>query len=205
MWPLAAAIASLTVALSGGISRESPKILNSTNGTSGFLPGGYTCLPHSQPWQAALLVRGRLLCGGVLVHPRWVLTAAHCRKDGYRVHLGKHALGRVETVSYPQTLQCANIQLRSDEECHQVYPGKITANMLCAGTPEGGKDSCEGDSGGPLVCNHTLHGIISWGDFPCGQPNRPGVYTRVSKYVQWIRETIGEPRSQEQKGTKGAQ
>ncbi|KAM4801235.1 kallikrein-13 isoform X1 [Urocitellus parryii] len=278
MWPLAAAIASLTVALSGGISRESPKILNSTNGTSGLLPGGYTCLPHSQPWQAALLVRGRLLCGGVLVHPRWVLTAAHCRKDGYRVHLGKHALGRVETgqqvrevvrsvphpeylvspthlnhdhdimllelqsevqltdrirtlplsqvdclppgtccrvsgwgtttspqVSYPQTLQCANIQLRSDEECHQVYPGKITANMLCAGTPEGGKDSCEGDSGGPLVCNHTLHGIISWGDFPCGQPNRPGVYTRVSKYVQWIRETIGERGSQEQKGTKGAQ
>ncbi|XP_070306505.1 kallikrein-13 isoform X3 [Odocoileus virginianus] len=93
-------------------------------------------------------------------------------------------------VSYPQTLQCANIELRSDEECRQVYPGKITPNMLCAGTKEGGNDSCEGDSGGPLVCNGTLHGIISWGDFPCGQPNRPGVYTRVSQYVPWIQETI---------------
>ncbi|XP_041601961.1 kallikrein-13 isoform X2 [Vulpes lagopus] len=205
MWPLAAAIAFLTAALSSGISQEYPKILNGTNGTSGFLPGGYTCRPHSQPWQAALLVQGRLFCGGVLVHPKWVLTAAHCLKDGYRVYLGKHALGRVEAGDYPQTLQCANIQLRSDEECRQVYPGKITPNMLCAGTKEGGKDSCEGDSGGPLICNGTLHGIISWGDFPCGQPNRPGVYTRVSQYVLWIRETIRNHKTQEQKWTKGSQ
>nr|KAF6407058.1 kallikrein related peptidase 13 [Molossus molossus] len=96
MWPLAAVIAFLTTALSGGISQEHPKIINGTNGTNGFLPGGYTCPPHSQPWQAALLVQGRLLCGAVLIHPRWVLTAAHCLKNGYRVHLGKHALGHVE-------------------------------------------------------------------------------------------------------------
>nr|XP_044990421.1 kallikrein-13 isoform X3 [Jaculus jaculus] len=108
-------------------------------------------------------------------------------------------------VSYPQALQCANIELRSDEECRQVYPGKITANMLCAGTKEGGKDSCEGDSGGPLVCNHRLHGIISWGDFPCGQPNRPGVYTRVSKYLHWIHETIEQNQPQEERRTKGTQ
>uniref|UniRef100_A0A8B9XLW9 Kallikrein related peptidase 13 n=1 Tax=Bos mutus grunniens TaxID=30521 RepID=A0A8B9XLW9_BOSMU len=96
MWPLAAAISFLMVAWSGGISREYPKILNGTNGTNGFLPGGYTCIPHSQPWQAALQVQGRLLCGGVLVHPKWVLTAAHCLKEGYRVYLGKHVLARVE-------------------------------------------------------------------------------------------------------------
>ncbi|XP_060995958.1 kallikrein-13-like isoform X3 [Dama dama] len=108
-------------------------------------------------------------------------------------------------VSYPQTLQCANIELRSDEECRQVYPGKITPNMLCAGTKEGGNDSCEGDSGGPLVCNGTLHGIISWGDFPCGQPNRPGVYTRVSQYVPWIQETIRKRKARQQEWTKGLQ
>lgn len=77
---------------SPGISQEYPKILNGTNGTGGFLPGGYTCLPHSQPWQAALLVGGRLLCGGVLVHPKWVLTAAHCMK----AYVGLEAWGRDE-------------------------------------------------------------------------------------------------------------
>ncbi|XP_040592042.1 kallikrein-13 isoform X3 [Mesocricetus auratus] len=106
-------------------------------------------------------------------------------------------------VNYPKTLQCANIELRSDEECRQVYPGKITANMLCAGTKEGGKDSCEGDSGGPLVCNGKLYGIISWGDFPCGQPNRPGVYTRVSKYLHWIWHTI--KNTPKQRWTKSTQ
>ncbi|KAF6077930.1 kallikrein related peptidase 13 [Phyllostomus discolor] len=205
MWSLATAIAFLTMTLSGGFCQEYSKILRGINGTKGFLPGGYTCPPHSQPWQAALMVQGRLLCGGVLIHPKWVITAAHCLKDGYRVYLGKHTLWQLEAVSYPQTLQCANIQLRSDEECRQVYPGRITPNMLCAGTQEGGKDSCEGDSGGPLVCNGTLYGIISWGDFPCGQPNRPGVYTRVSQYISWIQNTIRKQKTQEKKWTKGLQ
>lgn len=53
-------------------------------------------------------------------------------------------------------------------------------------------DTCQGDSGGPLfhwneTTNHsTLVGITSWG-IGCGQRNFPGVYTRISAVLDWIR------------------
>jgi secreted trypsin-like serine protease len=30
-------------------------------------------------------------------------------------------------------------------------------------------------------------GIVSWG-IRCGEPNTPGIYTRVNRYLQWIVE-----------------
>uniref|UniRef100_A0A670JGG7 Peptidase S1 domain-containing protein n=1 Tax=Podarcis muralis TaxID=64176 RepID=A0A670JGG7_PODMU len=93
-------------------------------------------------------------------------------------------------ATFPNILQCGNVRIISSETCSASYPNSITNGMVCAGVPEGGVDSCQGDSGGPLVCNQQLEGIVSWGLEKCAQPNRPGVYSRVCKYVNWIQQIM---------------
>ncbi|XP_010071124.1 PREDICTED: trypsin-like, partial [Pterocles gutturalis] len=46
-------------------------------------------------------------------------------------------------VSYPDVLQCVNVTIFSPAECRRFYPGSITPNMLCAGSLQGGRDSCQ--------------------------------------------------------------
>ncbi|XP_024904497.1 kallikrein-5 [Pteropus alecto] len=91
--------------------------------------------------------------------------------------------------NFPSELQCLNITVLSTEKCKEAYPGQIDATMFCAGD-EAGRDSCQGDSGGPVVCNGFLQGLVSWGDFPCAKPNRPGVYTNLCRFTKWIHDTI---------------
>ena len=47
----------------------------------------------------------------------------------------------------------------------------------------------------------TVEGIVSWG-VQCGLPSLPGIYTRVSEFVDWIDEVV-EEMAQEEKEEEG--
>ncbi|XP_017574827.1 suppressor of tumorigenicity 14 protein homolog [Pygocentrus nattereri] len=98
--------------------------------------------------------------------------------------------GRVSRV-----LQKAEVKIINDTVCDEVTEGQVTSRMLCSGFLAGGVDACQGDSGGPLVCLSEANiwfqcGIVSWGE-GCARRNKPGVYTRLTKFRDWIRKHSG--------------
>ncbi|XP_006194603.1 coagulation factor IX [Camelus dromedarius] len=88
-------------------------------------------------------------------------------------------------------LQYLSVPLVDRATCLRSTKFTIYSNMFCAGYHEGGRDSCQGDSGGPHITEvegtSFLTGIISWGE-ECAVKGKYGIYTKVSKYVNWIKE-----------------
>ncbi|XP_040585819.1 transmembrane protease serine 4 isoform X1 [Mesocricetus auratus] len=223
--------------------------------------GGVEASVDSWPWQVSIQYDRQHTCGGSILDPHWILTAAHCfRKhldvSNWKVRAGSEKLGHTPSLPvakifvtkhnalHPKEKDIALIKLQvpltfsdtvrpiclpfPDEEltpgtplwvigwgfteqnggtmsdvllqasvqvidstrcnAEDAYQGEVTAEMVCAGTPQGGVDACQGDSGGPLMY-HSGHwqvvGIVSWG-YGCGSPTTPGVYTKVTAYLDWI-------------------
>ncbi|KAF5902383.1 transmembrane protease serine 2-like, partial [Clarias magur] len=216
------------------------------------------------PWQVSLQISGHHMCGGSIITPSWIVTAAHCVQtysspSQWTVYAGFLTLSQMSyysgnsvraIISHPDydtdtsandialmklwtplqfsssvapvclpnsgldfstsrnyyvtgwgattnggsassQLREAQISLITNTVCNsqQVYNGKITDSMICAGKLEGGVDSCQGDSGGPLVTSQNylwwLVGDTSWGQ-GCAFRNRPGVYGNVTLFLDWI-------------------
>ncbi|XP_062532943.1 trypsin-1 isoform X1 [Bombyx mori] len=101
-------------------------------------------------------------------------------------------------------LQKTEVTVVTNDQCNQWYQSqgskvKIIPTQMCAGYENGGRDSCWADSGGPLMVRddkkHTMVvGVVSTGS-GCARPKLPGVYTRVSRYTDWIVQSISNENS----------
>ncbi|KAH8259665.1 hypothetical protein KR026_008294, partial [Drosophila bipectinata] len=90
-------------------------------------------------------------------------------------------------------LNCVDIQIADNSVCESYYGTTvITPNHVCIATPEN-KGSCGGDSGGPLVLHdgNRQVAIVSFGSAAGCLSNGPKGMTRVTSYLDWIRDNTG--------------
>ncbi|MEE6512243.1 hypothetical protein FKM82_019179, partial [Ascaphus truei] len=90
-------------------------------------------------------------------------------------------------------LNYIQIPLAARNQCAEVMQNALSDNMLCAGRLGDEQDACGGDSGGPMVTKFGgiwfLVGLVSWGE-GCGRMNNFGIYTKVSRYLEWISQQV---------------
>ncbi|ALC40907.1 CG30371, partial [Drosophila busckii] len=106
--------------------------------------------------------------------------------------------GTTSTGGRPSTtLQKVNLMVVNNNDCQTEYQGSATINsgQMCTYDYSGNsRDSCQYDSGGPAIARKSrqfLLGIISFGKTCAASPYAMGVNTRVTTYVAWIRQKIG--------------
>lgn len=117
-----------------------------------------------------------------------------------------------ETLAVSEDLRLGTVERYPDgraggaENCTDIYlrPDGTSDfdpdTMLCGIAPRAGSDACLGDSGGPLSVVATVDGrtawrtagVVSWGG-GCGDPELPGVYTRVGALYAFASADPGGP------------
>ncbi|XP_038052119.1 uncharacterized protein LOC119724891 [Patiria miniata] len=98
--------------------------------------------------------------------------------------------------SISPVLKEGRVPLVTPEVCKNLIKNRlfVSTHQICAGLARDRNGTCHGDSGGPLICQAAdgrwkLVGITSAGVI-CGGEDTTEVYTRVSKYIDFIRHTI---------------
>ncbi|XP_040824865.1 granzyme B-like isoform X2 [Ochotona curzoniae] len=147
---------------------------------AGEIIGGHETKPHSRPYMAFIQYwngSDRKRCGGFLIREDFVLTAAHCQGSPINVTLGAHNINKPE-----KTWQVIPVR---NAIPHPEYNRKDYSNDIML---------LQGDSGGPLVCKNVAQGIVSHGK---PQGPTPQVYTKISSFLSWIKETMRRRQLQE--------
>ena len=110
----------IAACLLGGTAKATAQISPQIIGGSGAALGQF-------PWQAQISVQGQHVCGGALVHPQWVLTAAHCVYK-HPVDVITVTLGGIDRTTSEPTEQVRGVIANID---HPGYlPGSYENDVL---------------------------------------------------------------------------
>ena len=85
----AVGLALAASSLNAGAQQRLASFQPQSNGAQARIVGGSLVPTGSYPWTAALLgSNGSQFCGGSLIAPKWVVTAAHCSSSAASVRVG---------------------------------------------------------------------------------------------------------------------
>ncbi|ETM37502.1 hypothetical protein L914_15950 [Phytophthora nicotianae] len=169
-----------------------------TNDSTGSDAGQATSIPVIEGFRHPLYNRKKHVYDVGLLKlekPLKRKTAKLCAADGSDNEVGTMGTalgwGRTEKSGDVESaiLQQVTLPIISNAECDKFkkYVGRVTEDMMCAGTGNG-KDTCKGDSGGPLLVNDDiLIGCVSWGS-KCGQ--QAGIFTRLTHVMDYIEHIL---------------
>ncbi|MDX1686082.1 MAG: serine protease [Saprospiraceae bacterium] len=125
--------------------------------------------------------------------------------DGLPVRVMGWGMENTQKYTRSKSLKEVTIELIDRDICREYnfYDELVTNSMLCAGLSDPGQKpagGAQGDSGGPLLVQTTdgwlQLGIMSWG-LAYTEYQKPGVYQKVSRHLQWIDDIMSTTSTSE--------
>ncbi|XP_053611404.1 tryptase-2-like isoform X3 [Plodia interpunctella] len=163
--------------------------------------------PPKKYFDIALMELDKEVIFSRLLQPACLWTNFDTSKLGKEAVLTGWGIVATGSLNISPELQAATVDILDSQLCDNFLKTSCNRNwcgmqddQLCAGKLKGGVDACQGDSGGPLQVKiplptnkegqmHYVLGVISFG-IGCAYPNLPGIYTRVSTFIDWIEDNV---------------
>jgi len=111
---------------------SSPYQIQTTENMEGRIVGGVEAKKHEFPWVVRLQYKstGGLLCGGSIISPRSILTAAHCLRNPASDLLNLEVLAGAHDMNN-STGEPRQVRALKNITCHRGYNGNNMQNDVC--------------------------------------------------------------------------